>query len=148
MEIIKINNNKKRYIDLLLLGDEQESMIDKYIDKGDMFVLKSNNAVIAQCVVTNYKNGVYEIKNIAVNTANQKMGYGKCLINYVFNYYNDLKTIYVGTGDSVLTVPFYIKCGFKESHRIKDFFIDNYDKPIFECGKQLVDMVYFYKDKI
>ena len=51
----------------------------------------------------------------------------------------------VGTGDSVLTIPFYQKCGFTESHRVKNFFTDNYDHPIFEGGKQLVDMVYLGK---
>ena len=43
----------------------------------------------------------------------------------------------VGTGDSPLTIPFYESCGFAYSHRVPDFFIDNYDHPIFEGGKQL-----------
>lgn len=148
MEIIIINENKKKYIDLLLLADEQESMIDKYIDRGDMFVIKDNNIVVAECVVTNEAEGVYELKNIAVLPEKQKMGYGKMLIDYVFNYYEDLKTLYVGTGDSILTVPFYKKCGFVESHRVKNFFTDNYDHPIFEEGIQLKDMVYFCMEKI
>ena len=41
-----------------------------------------------------------------------------------------------------MTIPFYEKCGFVRSHYIKNFFTDNYDHPIFECGVQLVDMVY------
>lgn len=28
----------------------------------------------------------------------------------------------------------------------KTFFIDNYDHPIFECGRQLTDMVYLRMD--
>ncbi|MEF9864784.1 MAG: hypothetical protein RR777_07535, partial [Christensenellaceae bacterium] len=52
----------------------------------------------------------------------------------------------VGTGDSTLTVPFYQSCGFVPSHRIKNFFVDHYDHPIFEDGKQLVDMVYLSKN--
>ena len=55
--------------------------------------------------------------------------------------------MYVGTGDSPLTLPFYEKCGFKVSHRVKDFFIENYDNPIYECGKKLTDMVYLKKDR-
>ena len=47
----------------------------------------------------------------------------------------------VGTGDSPLTIPFYEKCGFRRFHVIKNFFIDNYDHPIYEDGKQLVDMI-------
>ncbi len=122
-------------------------MIDKYIDRGDMFVVIDSNIVVAECVVTNEGGGIYEIKNIAVLPQNQKMGYGKMLIDYVFYYYEDLKTLYVGTGESILTIPFYIKCGFKESHRIKNFFTYNYDHPIFEAGKQLIDMVYLKKNR-
>ena len=55
--------------------------------------------------------------------------------------------MYVGTGDSPLTLPFYEKCGFKVSHRVKDFFIENYDNPIYECKKQLTDIVYLKKDR-
>ena len=52
----------------------------------------------------------------------------------------------VGTGDSPLTIPFYEKCGFAYSHRIKNFFVDNYDHPIYEGGVQLMDMVYLRKE--
>ena len=48
----------------------------------------------------------------------------------------------VGTGDSPLTMPFYQRCGFTEHHRVKNFFLDNYDHPIVECGVTLCDMVY------
>ncbi|MCT7841028.1 MAG: GNAT family N-acetyltransferase, partial [Lactobacillus crispatus] len=33
MEIKEIKSNKKQYIDLLLLADEQESMIDRYLER-------------------------------------------------------------------------------------------------------------------
>lgn len=39
MRIDKIQTNKKEYLDMLLLADEQESMIDKYLEKGEMFVM-------------------------------------------------------------------------------------------------------------
>ncbi len=39
MEIKIINKNKKQFIDLLLLADEQESMIDRYLERGDLFAL-------------------------------------------------------------------------------------------------------------
>jgi hypothetical protein len=32
MRIEKITNNKKQYLDLLLLADEQEDMIDRYLE--------------------------------------------------------------------------------------------------------------------
>ena len=40
--IVKISRNKKQYLDLLLLGDEQEIMVDRYLERGDLFVLEDN----------------------------------------------------------------------------------------------------------
>ena len=142
MNIFEVTTDKKRYMDLLLLADEQESMIDKYLDKGTMYVL-SDNGVKAVCVVTDEKDGILEIKNIAVDPANQRKGYGKQLVQFLKNKYSGLfRILQVGTGDSPLSVPFYESCGFKKSHYIKNFFVDNYDHPIYECGKQLIHMVY------
>jgi len=39
MRIEKIIENKKQVLDLLLLADEQENMIDKYLPNGDLFAL-------------------------------------------------------------------------------------------------------------
>ena len=36
MRIIEVKEDKKQYLDLLLLADEQENMIDRYLDKGKM----------------------------------------------------------------------------------------------------------------
>lgn len=142
MNIIKITENKKQYLDLLLLADEQESMIDRYIDRGTMYAL-DESGVRAVCVVTDEGGGILEIKNIATAPAYQGRGYGRQLISFIIEHYKEaFKILQVGTGDSPLTIPFYEKCGFRKSHSIKNFFVDNYDHPIFECGKQLTDMVY------
>lgn len=142
MEIIEIAENKRRYLDLLLLADEQECMIDKYLDRGTMYAL-DDDGIKAVCVVTDEKNGILEIKNIAVRPDCQRKGYGKQLIRFIQNRYKDsFDILQVGTGDSPLTVPFYENCGFQKSHIIKNFFVDNYDHVIYEGGKQLIDMVY------
>ena len=39
MEIRKVETDKKRYLDLLLLADEQEDMVDRYLERGTMYVL-------------------------------------------------------------------------------------------------------------
>ncbi len=141
--IKRVYENKKEFLSLLLLGDEQESMIDKYLERGEMFALYADDIVVAVCVVTDEEEKTLEIKNIAVSPEFQGRGYGKELINFIINTYkNSHEILLVGTGDSTLTMPFYKKCGFKESHRIKSFFKDNYDHPIYEAGVELVDMVY------
>ena len=99
MEITQITNHKKQYLELLLLADEQESMIDRYLDRGEMFVLE-DNGVKAVCVVTDEGNGVCELKNIAVTPGSQRQGYGKKLINLLLNHYIGKYTrMIVGTGD-------------------------------------------------
>ncbi len=146
MEIKRVIEDKKAYLNLLLLADEQEDMIDKYLDRGDMFVL-FDNIVKAECVVTKEAEGIYELKNIAVSPEFQRQGYGKSLIEYVFSFYSDCKYMFVGTGDVPSTLGFYHSCGFCDSHRVKNFFTDHYDHLMFEDGKQLVDMVYLKRER-
>ncbi len=146
MEIIKVTGSKKEYIGLLLLADEQENMIDKYLERGEMFVLH-DDGVKAECVVTKEADGIYEIKNIAVQPDCQRKGYGNALIEFLFSYYADCSVMLVGTGDSPNTLNFYQKSGFTESHRIKNFFIDYYDQPIYENGKRIADMIYLKRER-
>lgn len=146
MEIKIISNNKKQFIDLLLLADEQEDMIDKYLERGDMFALYDDD-LKSICVVTQEGDETYELKNIATYGKYQSKGYGKKLIEYIFEYYKDrCKTMLVGTGDCPFIISFYESCGFIKSHRIKNFFTDNYNYPIYEGEVQLVDMLYLRKD--
>ena len=146
MEIRKIASHKKNYLPLLLLGDEQESMIDRYLERGTLYALFDEGAARAVCVVTDEGNGVLEIKNIAVEPAFQKKGLGRALIAYIENTHRQTHSVLlVGTGESPLTVPFYEKCGFRYSHRIPNFFTDHYDHPICEGGVLLRDMVYLQK---
>lgn len=145
MKIIEVTENKKQYLDLLLLADEQEDMIDRYLDKGRMYVLDDNGSK-CECVVTDEGNGVLEIKNIATVPEYQGKGYAKTLIDFLVKEYSGkYSVLQVGTGDSPLTIPFYEKCGFVRSHSIPNFFTNNYDHPIFECGVQLVDMIYLQR---
>ena len=145
MEFIEIGENKKQFLSLLLLADEQEDMIDKYIENGIMYVL-NDNGIKAECVVTDEGNSILEIKNIATVPEYQGKGYGKTIIDFlVMKYKGQYSILQVGTGDSPLTIPFYEKCGFVRTHSVKNFFTDNYDHPIYECGVQLRDMIYLQR---
>lgn len=146
MNIREIKENKKQYLSLLLLADEQEDMIDRYIDRGTMYVL-DDDGVKCECVVMDEGEGILEIKNIATKPQYQGKGYAKAMIDFICRIYKeDFSVLQVGTGDSPLTVPFYEKCGFVRSHTVRNFFTDNYDHPIYECGVLLTDMVYLRKN--
>lgn len=77
--------NKRDYLPLLLLADEQENMINLYLDRGTMFVLEEDGIIKGECVVTDEGDGVLEIQNLAVAQEYQGKGYGKQLIEYVVN---------------------------------------------------------------
>ena len=145
MKIRKVIDHKKAYLDLLLLADEQEDMIDRYLERGTMYVLE-DDGVKAECVVTDEGGGVLELKNIAVAPDCQGKGYGKALVDFlVRTYRGQYMVLQAGTGDSPSTIPFYESCGFRRHHLVKNFFTDHYDHPIYEAGVQLVDMVYLRK---
>lgn len=145
MTIETIAREKERFMPLLLLGDEQESMVRRYLDRGELFVMwHENGDVVAVAVATDEGDGVVELKNLAVAEPFQRRGFGRMMVEYVCEYYkNAYDTLMVGTGDSVATTAFYTSCGFVYSHKIDNFFVDNYDHIIIEEGRQLIDMLYF-----
>ncbi|MGM0216750.1 GNAT family N-acetyltransferase [Enterococcus sp. AZ109] len=142
MEIKIIKANKKAFLDLLLLADEEEKMIDKYLERGDLFALYDED-LKSTCVVTDEGEGVFELQSLATYPAFQGQGYGKKIVCYVVDYYKDKgKTMTVSTGDVPWTVGFYESCGFVFSHKLENYFIEHYEEPIFEEGIQLKDKVY------
>jgi GNAT superfamily N-acetyltransferase len=99
MKIKQITNNKKQFLGLLLLGDESESMIDRYLESGDLFALYDDD-LKAVCVVVEKENTACELKNIAVYEQFQKQGYGTALIGFITDYYKErYKTMLLGTGE-------------------------------------------------
>lgn len=146
MRIEKIIENKKPFLDLLLLADESEYMIDKYLDSGDLFALYDDD-LKSICVVVPINSDTCELKNIATYEKCQGKGYGKALIDFISDFYKDsFRTMLVGTGETPTILRFYEGCGFEKSHRVKNFFTDNYDHLMFDGDIQLVDMIYLKKD--
>lgn len=146
MTIEEVISNKKEYLNLLLLADEQEDMIDRYLDAGRMFKL-CDNGVKCVSVMIELNDDECELKNLATYPSEQGKGYGQAMVAFLFSeFLGKYKSMYVGTGDVPFTLNFYKKCGFRESHRVENFFADNYDHPIVEDGVQLCDMVYLRAD--
>ena len=146
IKIEKVTGNKKQFLDLLLLADEQENMIDKYLPGGDVFALYDDD-LKSVCVVVPVNSETCELKNIATYGKYQGRGYARALIQFISDFYkNEYKTMLVGTGETPAILSFYERCGFELSHRVKNFFTANYDHPIFEGEIQLVDMIYLKKN--
>ena len=108
MKIKKVERDKKRYLDLLLLADEQEDMIDRYLERGTMYLLE-DDGVKAECVVTDEGGRVLELKNIAVEPAFQGKGCGKAMVDFLIRTYTGQYTVLqVGTGDSPSTFSLWL----------------------------------------
>lgn len=142
MDIVHVRSHKKVWLPLLLVGDESEAMIDRYLERGELFVLHDPDAR-GLCVVTRESGGVAEIKNLAVAAAWRRRGYGKALIEFACaRYASSCHSLQLGTGEVPSTLAFYRACGFVPFDRIPGFFTRNYPHPIVEEGILLRDMVY------
>ena len=144
--IKKEKENKEQYIDLLLEADPSKDMINKYLQDGELFVLKYKDEVVCVTVVTKVDENTCELKNIATVEKYRGQGYGKKLIKYLFdNYKQKYDKMLVGTTEN--NIPFYVKQGFdKYETTIKNLFIDNYEQEIWDGDLQCIDMYYYSKD--
>ena len=146
MRFIRVAQNKKDWLELLLLADESEEMIHRYLDRGEMFLLAAGGRVLGSCVLTREGPDTWELKSLAVYPRYQGRGWGKALVAFARGYCRGRggRRLLVGTGDSPGTVGFYQSCGFAVTGRVEGFFTQNYPAPIWDeaKGDYLRDMVY------
>ena len=92
MQIRLVSTSKKRFLPLLLLADEQESMIDRYLERGDLYVMydKLFTEPVAVAVVTDEGKGIRELKNLAVAPHWQRKGYGRQMVEYLCQRYQNV----------------------------------------------------------
>ena len=141
-----VREDKRALMPLLLVGDESEDMVLRYLDRGEAYVLEEDGETVAAAVVTDEGNGVCEVKNLSVRPDRQRRGYGSALLrDLAARYAPAFHTMQLGTGESPLTLPFYRENGFVPFRRIPDFFTDHYPRPIVEEGVVLRDMIYLKK---
>lgn len=146
MEIRIIRENKRDYLDLLLLADPNLAMLERYLDRGELFALFDPDLKTV-AVVTGESETACELKNLATDEKYQGRGYATRLVRHVTEHYaGKFQEMFVGTGDSAKILRFYEKCGFSFSHVVKNFFLDNCPEPIYEDGVLLTDMIYLQKE--
>lgn len=143
IEIAQITEESDYPYHLLLLADETKEAIDKYLFDSTIYLIKYNSVEIGAFCLYEVNEDTIELKNIAIVENFRNMGLGSSSIRYIKDlckgHYRDL---IVGTGDvGVQQIRFYEQNGFEKYSLRKDFFLKNYDYPIFENGKQLIDMV-------
>ena len=140
---IKLITNHKDYpYDLLLLADETIHAIDKYLYESMVYVVYEMVKPIAVFCLYPVNTETLEIKIIAVSSEFQGMGLGSQLLDFIKENYQQYPNLIVGTADCGLAqIRFYERNGFVKYAIRKDFFIENYERPIYENGQLLKDMI-------
>lgn len=129
---------------LLLIGDESETMIARYLSSSVVYAGIYEGEIVAVCAVVMESDAQIEVKNLAVQPDMQRKGIGRSILRFIEEL-NHGKTIILGTGETPSTLRFYKSCGYRVSHKVPDFFTDNYPHPIIEEGVLLCDMIYLAK---
>lgn len=145
VDIKLITEDKQKYIDILLIADPCRQAICKYLEDSDLFVMLHDGKPVCAAAVLRVSQDTCELKNIAASVL--RKGYGSKMLEFLFDYYKDMyKYMKVGTGNSSFgNIKFYEQNGFEITRTIENFFVDNYDNPIFEDGVQCKHMVMLKK---
>jgi ribosomal protein S18 acetylase RimI-like enzyme len=134
-------------MELLLEADPSETKVTTYLNQGSCFLAEEKDTIHGVYVMLPIKPGTAEIMNISVQASSQGKGIGKQLIRHAINQAtkDGYSSLEVGTGNSSIDqLAFYQKCGFRITAIAFDFFLEHYDKPIYENGIQCRDMVRFH----
>ncbi len=146
IEIYEETGDRWVHRELLLLADPDEGMVNRYLAQGFQLVARVDGQIAGEVVMVPAENG-WELKNLAVLPAFQKAGVGRALVEAAVARVPE-GVVWVGTGNSSLWVlRFYERCGFRRSHVLKNFFVENYPQPIFEDGVPCTDMIYLRLEK-
>ncbi len=144
--IQEITQDKKSLLPLLLLADPSETMIDRYLPQGQMFSLVLEETIpVCVAVVVQESPDICELKNLATSPAYQNRGFASYLMQDLFQRFRaTCSRMLVGTSEN--GVSFYKRLGFTYAFTRQEFFTKYYSDPIFENGKQCIDMIYLEKD--
>lgn len=129
---------------LLLLADETVEAIEQYLYDSRVYSVWKDEEEIAVFCLYPQDTTCLEIKNIAVSTSYQNQHIGSFLLDKIkaIALAQHYKTVLVGTSDTgEAQLRFYERNSFVLYDRRANFFIDHYPEPIFENGRQMVDMV-------
>ncbi len=128
---------------LLLEADPSIERINQYLENSLCYVAVIQKEIVGVCVLKPIDKNRIELFNIAVLPENQKSGIGSQLLQFVLDSLREknIESVELGTGTFGYQLTFYQRFGFRVDSILKDYFINNYDEPIFENEIQLKDML-------
>lgn len=144
MTIREIFEIEEAHMKLLLTADPSEENVKKYLNNGRILGGYIDNDLVGIYILIKVSQDTFEIANIAVEELHQGKGYAKEMIRDAISNSKvwGANKLMIGTGNSSINqLALYQKCGFRIIGVERDFFIKNYDEPIFENGIPCVDMI-------
>ena len=136
--------DRERHLPLLLEADDVEEHIHGYLDRGRLFEIRDDDALIGVAVLV-VDGDACEIWNIALAEEQRGRGSGRQAISLIAERcrQNGASRLTVGTSDCSLgTIAFYRKVGFRFAGVRKGYF-DDYPVAVVEDGIPARDMVMF-----
>ncbi|MCM0624931.1 GNAT family N-acetyltransferase [Lysinibacillus sp. OL1_EC] len=143
----KVEGNREAFLPQLLLADESEVAVRKYLDKGTLYKINCGELLVGVALVIPQTDTTIELKNIAIEAKYQGKGIGKEILRQLTEKCRKegYQVVLVGTANSSIdNIAFYQKAGFRMEAIEKDFF-SHYPEPIYENGIRALDMIFFTK---
>lgn len=148
-KIQPIKQVTNEHLKLFLEADPSQDIINSYLPRAYKFELTHGKDLLGVILMLDTHPRTIEIVNTAVDKHFRNHGLGADLINFACTWASDnsYRTIEIGTGStSFAQLYLYQKCGFRVINIDRDFFVDNYDKPIIENKLVLKDMIRLQKE--
>ena len=148
IKVRKILDNEDIPYELLLDADPSIEVISTYLGLSEIYVALLKNKIIGTFVLYPVDHEILEIKNIAVKEGLQRRGIGKLLLKNATEMARarGIKKLDIATSNaSFEALSLYQKAGFDIDLIKKNFFVENYPKPLFDNGIQCRHMIVLTK---
>lgn len=142
--IIPTGQLTAKHRQLYLNADPDQRLVRQYLPRCSPFELRVNDQLVGVILLEPLDKQTVEIKNLSIDPQFQHHGYGTSLVQFAKRYarLHSASTLVVGTGStSMEPLLLYQKCGFRITGVDRDFFVRNYQLPLYEHGIRLRDMV-------
>lgn len=133
--------------DLLLLADENQALIDKYLPDSQVHVLETGGKVIGVGVLQ-INDTAGEIMNIAIAPNHQRSGLGRALLKALAEAARQqgVQRLRIATGNcGIGQIALYQQEGYDLMAIDRNYMLRNYPNPIWENGIQCKHQLIFEK---
>ncbi len=137
-----VTGSAQRYMPLLLEADPSRALVESYLARGELWACEDARGPACVALIMPVGADEVELMNLCTRQDLRGRGLGRAMVEHVKRHcaarYSVLR---VGTADGFeSTQRFYESCGFVLESIDRGFFVRNYDEPVFDGGRQCVDM--------